>query len=96
MTAAENPHQPPAAPTPAVDALLRTLADEEAALVALGDALTEGLAALSAREHERFQASTDAAADAVSALARLRPARERQMRLLGRVLGTEPTDAVEP
>jgi hypothetical protein len=74
-------------PSPAVDQLLATLARERDALAALDSALTRQFDALRARETPAFETATDDASEAVAALGRLHLARERQVRLLARLLG---------
>lgn len=73
-------------PARLVLALIDTLSEEDAALERLGAQFAHQLDALRAREAERHDAAFDEAGDALGALGRLRAVRERQMRLLGRVL----------
>jgi hypothetical protein len=83
----------PSSARPVVDTLLATLEQESAVLGTLGDALGVQLAALRGREHDALQTGAERTSEAVAELDRLRLVRERQTRLLGRVLGLETDDA---
>ncbi|MDX1547923.1 MAG: flagellar export chaperone FlgN [Rhodothermales bacterium] len=84
-----NPHPNPPAPggpAPLVHALIETLRQERAATDALHDAFTVQLDALREGTPARQHDGADAAAEALDMLGRLRTVRDRQTRLLGRVL----------
>lgn len=73
---------------------LQTTLDREGALLARLDAAVDAqLDALRANAPDAFRMAADDAADAVAELGRMQAARERQLRLAGRVLGLgdEPT-----
>lgn len=91
MPAADNRPDP----APVAAQLLGTLEREREALDALDRALAGQLDALRSREPAAFDAATDTAAEAVAALGRLRPARDRQTHLLARLLG-RPADDETP
>lgn len=72
--------------------LLETLQHEAAALTQLRTALLAQIEALSHSDRAALEAATETAGTAAGALARLRGARERQLRLLGRHLGLAPDE----
>lgn len=85
----ENMTTPPPSARPVVDTLLATLEQESAVLDTLADALGVQLAALRERRHEELQNGAERASAAVAEMDRLRQVRERQARLLGRVLDVD-------
>lgn len=80
-------------PQPAVDALLKTLDLEGETVHRLADALARQLEALQTNQQEPLMDATDDASRAVSEMHRLRQVRERQIRLLARLLGLEEPSA---
>ena len=79
------PH--PSGPAPLVLALAETLGQERAALETLAEAFRRQLAALRRGDPTAHEHATEDAADAIATLGRVGTARDRQARLLGRVLG---------
>lgn len=74
-------------PAALVLALAETLGQERAALATLAEAFRRQLAALRAGDRTAHAHATADAADAVATLGRVGTARDRQARLLARVLG---------
>ena len=89
MTPTDNQPAALPVPRPAVDALVATLGQERDALDDLARTLELHLDALRVHHPEAMQDATDAAGHALGEMNRLRLVRERQARLLGRVLGTD-------
>lgn len=80
-------------PVSVAQPLLETLQREHDALEALDLRTSAQLEALREAVPDLFSKATLAATDAAGDLGRLRPLRERQLRLLGRCLGLEPEAA---
>lgn len=87
---------PPSSARPVVDTLLATLEQESSVLDSLADALGVQLAALRERRHEALQDGAERASAALAELDRLRQVRERQTRLLARVLGVLEDEHLDP
>jgi len=82
-----NPNPTPdAGLTPVTNNLLETMQQEQAALSRLDDFFEQQLDALRERRNDLLEQTTQEVNEQVHALERLRQARERQARLLGRVL----------
>ncbi len=95
MSAPENipmTSAPTGTPAPAVEALLKTLDAECAAVDQLTEALDRQLGALQTSDTEPLMDATDDASRIVGDLSRLRERRRRQTRLLARVLGTDEAE----
>jgi hypothetical protein len=75
-----------------VDTLLATLEQESTVLDTLADALDVQLTALRERHHDALHEGAERASEAVAEMDRLRLIRERQTRLLARVLGLDGDD----
>ncbi|MEM1042291.1 MAG: flagellar export chaperone FlgN [Bacteroidota bacterium] len=82
-------------PQPAVESLLKTLDQEGEAVERLAEALGEQLAALQTNHQETLMDATDEASRAVSEMHRLRQVRERQTRLLARLLHVKASSSGE-
>ncbi|MFQ5572115.1 MAG: flagellar export chaperone FlgN [Rhodothermales bacterium] len=76
-----------------VQSLIETLQQEQAALNALGMQFGRQLDALREQQQEEHERAMHEANHSVNALGRLRTKRERQMRLLGRVMKMDGEDA---
>lgn len=76
----------PKSPMPLASGLLATIKQERESLISLCVQFERQLDALRERRQELLDEATNRTNEAVNALARLRQSRERQMRLLGRVL----------
>ena len=72
--------------------LLATLRQEEETLARLHETFNDQIEALRRHRHEVLESSTAQVNEAVHAMEGLRKARERQARLLGRLLGLEAGD----
>lgn len=86
----------PGGPIPLADSLARTLQEEHDALVRLGALFDAHREALRAPRQDQLEEATNQTNDLVGTLGRMRQARERQMRLLGRVLRVEAEPATLP
>lgn len=75
--------------------LLETLQQEQAALLAMGEQLSQQLAAVRTNELEALEQATFGVNESAATLDRLRQTRTRQLRLLGRVLHLEPDASFE-
>ncbi len=82
-------------PQPAVEALLNTLNQERETVSRLAAALAQQLDALQTNQQESLMDATDEASRAVSEMHRLRQVRERQARLLARLLRLENPESDE-
>lgn len=80
-------------PAALTSSLLETLEEERAALVRLHDHFDDHLGALRERQQERIAEATDRTNEEISMLAKLKQARDRKVRLLGRVLRVEKPQA---
>lgn len=80
------PPSSPTGPAALAEGLLETLAGETGALGRLRDGFGAQLEAIGRRDHGALDAATVATNDVVAELERLRTGRERQIRLLGKVL----------
>lgn len=89
-----NDPNPGAGPIGLAAPVCETLEQERAALGALGDTFAEHRSALAERDRERMDEVTHRTNELVARLDQLRQARQRQLRLLGRVLRVE-SDRIE-
>jgi len=76
-----------------VHGLIGTLREEEAALIQLAGSFERQLDALREQQQEQHELALHDASETLGVLNQLRARRERQMRLLGRVLRTGADDA---
>jgi len=83
-----------AGPASLAAALLSILQEEYAALARLSGHFDTQLAALQSRNPDQLDAGTQQVAEEMNSVIRLRQTRERQMRLLARVMGLASTDAL--
>lgn len=90
-----HPEHRPGAPLPLVEGLLKTMREEGEALARLTALFASHHEALGQRRQDLLEDVTNQTNEVVSTLDRLRQARERQQRLLGRVLqlASEPEAA---
>lgn len=82
----------PTSPTALASSLLDTLEAEHASLLRMHDHFERQIAAVRERDHDQIEAAALHTSDEVNVLARLRQTRNRQIRLLGRVLRLEKDD----
>lgn len=90
MNALSNPPSQPG-PASLAGTLLSTLQEEHAALVLLTEQFDAQLNALLNRDAEQLETATHNVAECMNGLMRLRQTRERQTRLLARVLEVQET-----
>lgn len=89
MNMPPNPTPRAGGPLPLAESLLKTLQEEQETLARLESLFAAHRDALRENRQDLLEEATNRTNDLVSALARLRQARDRQMRLLGRVLHVE-------
>lgn len=88
MTTTDS-QNPSAGPAALVASLVETLESEHASLARLTGHFERQIEALRGRRQDLIDEATSETSDEVNALARLKQIRDRQMRLLGRVLRLE-------